>query len=319
ARDHGSEGATMKPVRVAAAQLAPVFMDTAATLAKAADAVREAARNGAELVVFPEAFVPGSPFWAMTLDPMSINPFVQRLYAEAVQIPAPGASSAVLAGICAAARESHIAVCLGISERSGGTLFNSQLFLGSDGAIVGCRRKLMPTSHERMVWGRGDGSDLRIFEFPFGRVGGLICYEHANPLFRYALIGQGEEIHIATWPGLGGISTIVDAACRHHAFEAQAFVVSVTSVMTAATLEALGTGGSSAKLQVGGGYTAILTPRGDFLAGPQREGEAILYADLDPALIDKAKSIVDSVGHYARPDVVRLHLDRTAQRSLVDD
>jgi nitrilase len=302
----------MKPVRVAAAQLAPVFMDTAATIAKAVDAVREAARNGAEFVAFPEAFVPGYPFWAMALDPMSINPFVQRLYAEAVRVPSP-----VLDPLCAAAREHQIALCLGMSERAGGTLFNSQLFIGPDGAIVGCRRKLMPTSHERLVWGRGDGADLRLFDLPFARVGALICYEHANPLFRYALIGQGEEIHVATWPGLGGISTVVDAAARHHAFEAQAFVVNVTSVVTPEILAALGTGGSIAKLQTGGGYSAILSPRGDFLAGPAREGETILYADLDPALIDKAKSIVDTVGHYARPDVVRLHLNSAAQSPLV--
>ena len=175
----------------------------------------------------------------------------------------------------------------------------------------------MPTSHERLVWGRGDGSDLRVFDLPFGRTGALICYEHANPLFRYALSAQGEEIHIATWPGLAGISSVVDAACRNHAFEAQAFVVNVTSVITPEILAALGSGGSLGKLQPDGGYTAIVAPRGDFLAGPVREGETILYANLDPALIDKAKSIVDTAGHYARPDVVTLHLNVDAQTPLV--
>jgi nitrilase len=302
----------MKPVRVAAAQVTPVFMNRDATLAKAADTIREAARNGAELVAFPEAFVPGYPFWALALDPMSINPFLQRLYAEAVIIPSPA-----LQPVQAAARETGTSVCLGLSERAGGTLFNSQLFVGPDGGIVGRRRKLVPTSHERMVWGRGDGSDLRVFDLPFGRVGGLICYEHANALFRYALSAQGQEIHIAMWPGLGGISTIVDAACRHHAFESQSFVVNVTSIVTPEILAALGTGGSVAKLQPGGGYSAILTPRGDFLAGPQVDGEAILYADLDPALIDKAKTIVDTAGHYARPDVVSLNLNTAEQTPLV--
>jgi nitrilase len=302
----------MKRVRVAAAQLAPVYQDRAATLAKAADAILEAGRNGAELLAFSEAFVPGYPFWAMALDPMSINPFLQRLYAEAVEIPSPA-----LDPVRAAAREAGVTVCLGVNERAGGTLYNTQLFLGPDGGILGRRRKLMPTSHERLVWGRGDGSDLRVLELPFGRLGALICYEHANPLFRYAVIGQGEEIHIATWPGLGGISTVVDAACRHHAFEAQAFVVNVTSVITPEILAALGSGGSVAKLQPGGGYTAIVTPRGDFLAGPAREGETILYADLDPALIDKAKSIVDTIGHYARPDVVTFHLNQAPQLPIV--
>ena len=143
----------MKRVRVAAAQVAPVFMDRAATLAKAVDTVQEAARNGAELVAFPEAFVPGYPFWAMALDPMSINPFLQRLYAEALEIPSPA-----LEPLRTAAREASVSVCLGLSERAGGTLYNSQLFIGPDGDIVGRRRKLVPTSHERMVWGRGDGT-----------------------------------------------------------------------------------------------------------------------------------------------------------------
>jgi nitrilase len=302
----------VRRVRVAAAQVAPVFMDRAATLAKVIDTIREAARNGAELVAFPEALVPGYPFWAMVHDPMSINSFVQRLYAEALEIPSPA-----LDPVRAAARESGASVCLGLSERAGGTLYNSQLFIGPDGQIAGRRRKLVLTSHERLVWGRGDGSDLRVFDLPFGRTGALICYEHANPLFRYALCAQGEEIHIATWPGLAGISTIVDAACRHHAFEAQAFVVNVTSLVTPEILAALGSGGSVAKLQPGGGYTAIVTPRGDFLAGPARDGETILYADLDPVLIDKAKSIVDTVGHYARPDVVTLHLHQDARTPLV--
>ena len=304
----------MKRVRVAAAQVAPVFMDRTATLTKAADNIREAARNGAELVAFPEAFVPGYPFWAMALDPMSINLFLQRLYAEAVEIPSPA-----LDPVRAAARDSGISVCLGVSERAGGTLYNSQLFIGPDGGIVGRRRKLVPTSHERMVWGRGDGTDLRVFDLPFGRTGALICYEHANALFRYALGAQGEEIHLAMWPGLPGIETIIDAACRHHAFESQSFVVNVTSVLTQEILTALGPGGSVAKLRPGGGYTAIVAPRGDFLAGPVRDGETILYADLDPALIDKAKSIVDTAGHYARPDVVTLHLNQTPQTPLVID
>lgn len=302
----------MKRVRVAAAQIAPVYLDREATLAKVVATVHEAARNGAELVALPEALVPGYPFWAMALDPMSINAFLQRLYAQAVEIPSPA-----LDPLRAAARETGVTVCLGLSERAGGTLYNSQLFIGADGEIVGRRRKLVPTSHERMVWGGGDGSDLRVLELPFARVGALICYEHAHPLFRYALIGQREEIHVATWPGLAGISTIVDAAARHHAFEAQAFVVNVTSVITTEVLAALGAGGSLDKLQVGGGYTAILSPRGDFLAGPARDGETILYADLDPALIDRAKSIVDTVGHYARPDVVTLHLRQDAQAPFV--
>jgi nitrilase len=302
----------VKAIKVAAAQLAPVHLDRDATVAKAVDAMKEAGRNGAELVVFPEAFVPGYPYWAMALDPMSINPFLQRLQAQALTVP-----SAALEPLQAAARQAGLVVCMGLTEKDGGTLYNSQLFIGGDGQVIACRRKLVPTSHERMVWGRGDGSDLAVYQTPLGRLGGLICYEHANALFRYALQAQGEEIHLAVWPALASITTVIDAAVRSYAFEAQAFVVCVTSVLTAEILAALGDAGSAHKLQPGGGYSAILTPRGDFLAGPAREGETILYADLDPALIDRAKTVVDSAGHYARPDVVSLHLRGGRQRPLV--
>jgi aliphatic nitrilase len=304
----------MQRIKVAAAQLAPVWGDPAATMAKAADAIAEAGRHGAALVAFPEALVPGYPYWAMVHDPLSINPFLQRLYAEAVVVPSP-----VTDRIAEAARAAGVMVCLGLNERAGGTLYNSQLFVGADGRLLACRRKLVPTSHERLVWGRGDGSDLQVLDTPLGRVGGLICYEHANALFRYALQAQGEELHVAAWTALSSITTIVDAAARHYAFEAQAFVVSVTSVLTEEGLAALGDGESARKLQPGGAFSAILSPRGDYLAGPAREGETLLYAELDPALIDKQKSIVDSAGHYARPDVVRLHLQRAPQRPLVVD
>jgi len=299
-------------LRVAVAQLAPVFLDRTKTVAKACDAIREAARGGARLVAFPESFIPGYPYFAMLLAPVAINESLQRFYAQSVEIPST--STEELARV---ARESEVFVVMGVSERDGGTLYNGQLVIGPDGRVIGKRRKLVPTSHERLVWGRGDGSDLSLFPTEVGLLGGLICYEHSNALFRYALLAEGEEIHVAMWPGgMRSIVGIIDAAVRHHAFEAQAFVLSATSVLTRDVLSALGDS-AVGKLSEGGGSSAIISPRGDVLAGPLGDEEGILYADLDAALITKMKTVVDSTGHYARPDVVRLEVDRRPQKLVV--
>jgi predicted amidohydrolase len=303
-KENGKMGRTVK---VAAAQLAPVFLDRAATVAKTCDAIAEAGRAGAALVAFPESFIPGYPYWALTRDPMSIRDLNRRLFDGAMEIPGPEC-----AALAEAAKKAGCHVVVGLTEREGGTLYNSQLVLGADGSILGKRRKLMPTSHERMVWGRGDGRDLEVWQTPFGVLGALICYEHSNALYRYAIQAQGEEIHIANWPGGIAIDGIIDAAARHYAFEGQCFVINVTAVLTEAIIAECG-----GRLHPGGGYSAIIAPNGRFLAGPATEGETILYADLDFAMIADMKMIVDSAGHYARPDVVRLHVNRTPQHSLV--
>jgi predicted amidohydrolase len=297
-----------RTVRAAAAQLAPVFLDRAATVAKTCDAIAEAARHGAALVAFPESFIPGYPYWALTRDPMSIRDFNRRLYDGSMTIPGPDCET-----LAAAAKKAGCHVVVGLTEREGATLYNSQLIIGADGTILGKRRKLMPTSHERMVWGRGDGRDLEVWPTPLGTLGALICYEHSNGLYRYATQAQGEQIHVANWPGGIAIDGIIDAAARHYAFEGQCFVINVTAVLTEAIVAEVGEG----RLHPGGGYSAIIAPNGRFLAGPATEGETILYADLDFDMITDMKMIVDSAGHYARPDVVRLHIDRAPQRSLI--
>jgi aliphatic nitrilase len=298
-------------VKVAAAQLAPVFFDRAATTAKACDAIREAGEQGAELVAFPETFLPGYPYFALFLPPTKINDYLQRLYDQAVVV-----GSETTDALCAAAREAGCMVVMGMNEREGGTLYNSQLFIGKDGELLGNRRKLVPTSHERLVWGRGDGSDIQLYDADFGKVGALICYEHTNPLFRYAVQAQGEQIHVANWPGgMPGINDIIDAAVRHYAFEGQCFVINVTSVLTDEAISALDEE-LAQHLSPGGGYSSIVSPRGKLLAGPLEDGEGILYAELDLAQIDRVKAIVDGSGHYARPDVVQLKLKAKKRRPL---
>jgi nitrilase len=296
--------------RVAAAQVAPVYLDTSATIDKVGAVLREAAQHGAELVAFPECFLPGYPYFAMVQTPLALSPFLVPLHAQAVVVP-----SAETERLGRAAREAGVYLCIGVVEREGGTLYNSQLLFGPDGTLRGRRRKLTPTSHERLVFGGGDGSDLTVWDTSLGRVGALVCYEHANALIRHALSLQGEEIHIAAWPGgMPSILGIVDAASRHHAFESQSFVISVSAVLTAEAITAVG--GEQAGLRPGGGGSAIIAPRGDLLAGPAGPEETILYADLDPLLIVKLKTVVDTAGHYARADVVQLVINRAPQRPL---
>ena len=294
-----------KPIRAAVAQLAPVFLDRDATVEKACATIAEAGKQGADLVVFPETFVPGYPYWVLFHDPTETGSFQRRLFAQAVEVP-----SSTTEALGAAAREAGCFVAIGINERDGNTLYNTILYLDADGRIAGRHRKLVPTNHERMVWGRGDGRDLEVLDTPFGALGGLICYEHSNALFRYAVQAKHEALHVAVWPGgMPSITGIIDACMRSYAFEGSCFVLNATSVMTEEIIEALGQGGSTHKLRPGGGYSAIVAPRGVVLAGPaEGSEETLLIADLDPDLVTDAKMVVDCAGHYARPDVVRLQL-----------
>lgn len=290
-----------KKVVVAVAQLAPVFLNTEATTEKACEAIKEAGNNKAKLVVFPEAFLPGYPYWAIMLPPTEINEFNNKLSSEAVEIG--GKEIDMLAK---AAKAAGCGVVMGMHERDGGTLYNTLLFIDENGEIIGRHRKLVPTSHERMIWGRGDGSDLQVFDTSLGKLGGLICFEHANCLFKYALQGENETIHVAVWPGgLSSISPKIDAAIRSYAFEASCFVLNATSILTQEVQDAIGSD-EVKKLGLGGGYSAIVSPKGEYLAGPETEEETILYAELDYDLITNANMIVDTAGHYARPDAVQL-------------
>jgi nitrilase len=301
-------------IKIAVAQVAPIFLNRDATVKKVCDWIARAGSEGARWVVFPETVIPGYPYWLMTLPSMATGAINRELFENSVIVP-----GAETEGLAAAARDARCGVVIGVSERAGGTMYNSQLFFSPEGVLIGRRRKLMPTFHERMVWGRGDGTDLYAFDTSAGRVGGLICYEHSNALFCYAMQSQREEIHFALWPGgMHWISNVVEAAARNYAFQAQAFVASASSIMTPDILAWLSEHGGAGKFSIGGGHSCIVAPFGELLAGPAPEGEVLLTAELDFDRITDRKIITDCAGHYARPDVVRLLIERGRQSPVVE-
>jgi nitrilase len=303
-------------VRVAAAQLSPDLTSRDGTLDKVLAAIEEAGQRGAKLIVFPETFVPYYPYFSFIRPPVSSGPEHMQLYDWGVQVPGPATDR-----VGAAARRHGIVVVLGVNERDHGSLYNTQIIFGEHGRILLKRRKLTPTFHERMIWGQGDGSGLKVVETSFARVGALACWEHYNPLARYALMTQHEEIHCAQFPGsmVGRIfADQLEVTLRHHALEAGCFVVNATGWLTEAQISALSPDVPMQKALRGGCMTAIITPEGNHLCEPLREGEGLLIADLDMSLIVKRKRMMDSVGHYARPELLRLWLDaRPAEVSSV--
>jgi nitrilase len=301
-------------VRVAAVQLAPDLETPGGTVSKVLAALTEAAGKGARLVVFPETFVPWYPYFSFVQPPVMTGAEHIRLYENAVIVPGP-----VTAAVAAMAKRHGIVVVLGVNERDHGSLYNTQLVFDVDGKLVLKRRKITPTFHERMIWGQGDGSGLTVVDTAIGRIGALACWEHYNPLARYALMAQHEEIHVAQFPGsmVGPIfAEQMEVTIRHHALESGCFVVNATGWLTEEQIAKISPDEKLRRALRGGCMTAIISPEGAHVAPPLTQGEGILLADLDMGLIVKRKRMMDSVGHYARPELLHLVLDNRPAHAM---
>jgi nitrilase len=291
-----------EPVTVGCVQAEPVAFERERTIDKLAALTVEAAGNGARLVVFPETFVPVYPSsrWARFLAAGGdARPVFARLARESVEVPGPASER-----LAAVARDAGVWLAVGVNERDRGTLYNALLLYSPEGELAIHHRKLVPTNHERLVWGQGDGRGLEAVATDVGRVGGLICWENLMPLARFALYESGVEVYVAP---TADDSEAWHDSIRHIAREARAFVVSACVFQRASSLPADVPLAEGPEL-VGRGGSAILGPDGAYLAGPLWDEEGILYAELDPQRLYEERQRFDPVGHYHRPDVLGFEL-----------
>jgi len=306
--------------KVAVVQYAPVVFDREKTIEKAIKFVKEAADNGAQLVVFPEAFISGYPAWVWRLRPGNDWGTSEALHQKLVN-SAVDLGENHLHKLQQAAKKHAITLVCGFNERdnqlSQNTVYNSVVTIGQDGEILNHHRKLMPTNPERMVWGFGDGSGLNVVQTPVGRIGTLICWENYMPLTRYSLFAQGVEVYIAPTydSGEAWIGTM-----QHIAREGRCWVISSGVVLTAADIpddfpdkENIY---SDPDEWINKGDSVVIAPGGKIVAGPLHQQQTILYADIDLSKVVDGRRSLDVAGHYSRPDVFTLEVNKNKQSSL---
>ncbi|MFJ6774069.1 carbon-nitrogen hydrolase family protein [Kitasatospora sp. NPDC091257] len=307
----------------AAVQAAPVYLDPAATVDKAVALIHEAAGHGAELVVFPEVFVPGYPYWNWTMNPVQGSPWFERLYRAAVDVPGPYVDT-----LRAAARQAGVVLVIGINERGGpglGLLYNTLLIIDADGELLSVHRKLMPTWAERLTWGQGDGSTLTVHPTAVGPLGALACGENTNPLARFTLLAQGELVHAACYIALPvgpedyDMADSIALRTAAHCFEGKVFSVVSCSTLSPGMVDLIAGDDPQVRKQLARPHSAlsgIFGPDGRPVTEPLVDEEGVVYAEIDLGRCIQPKQMHDIVGHYNRFDVFRLHVDNRPLRPL---
>ena len=308
--------------RVAAVQTAPVFLDVAATVDKACSLIAEAAGNGARLIAFPEVFVPGYPYWNWLLNPIDGSKWFDRLHRNSITVPGPEVDR-----LCKAAREHEINIVIGINERRAtgvGAIFNTNLIISSAGELLGRHRKLVPTWAEKLTWTNGDASGLRVYDTDVGPLGTLACGENTNPLARFALMSQGELVHVANYISLPVAPEDYDMAdairirAAAHSFEGKLFTIVTCSTISEEIIDAMAAENPDARdllARKSSAFSGIIGPNGTAVSDVLIDDEGIVYCDIDLNDCVQPKQMHDVIGGYNRFDIFRLEVDRSRREA----
>lgn len=305
-------------LRVAAVQAAPVMLDTDASIDKVCNFVAEAAANGAKVIAFPEAFIPGYPWWIWLDSPILGMDLYCRLYTQAIEIP-----SRQVARLSQAAKDAGVYYCVSVTEKDGGSLYLTQLWFNPNGDLMGKHRKMKATSNEMTVWGDGDASMMPVFETEYGRLGGLQCWEHYIPFNVATMAEKNEQIHVSSWPiGMPDPSaSFADEQCyvgaQYYALATGTFTLCSSQIWTKEQEEVCCKNEAQKQVMAyGHGFTRIVSPTGMVLAKMEHDEEGICYADIDLGLIPVAKYFMDPAGHYSTPGNMQLYVDASRQKAV---
>lgn len=309
-------------VKVAAVQASPVYLDTQGTVEKACALIAEAAAQGAQLIAFPEVFVAGYPYWNWFMSPVEGSPWFDKLCHSAIEIPGPE-----IQRIAQAAGHHGVHVVIGVNERnprSIATLYNTLVFIGPDGKLMGRHRKLVPTWAEKLTWANGDGASLRVYDTPIGRLGGLACGENTNTLARFSLLAQGELLHVASYISLPvappdyDMSEAIKVRSMAHSFEGKVYTVVSCSTISEEIIQSfIGTHPQAEAMlrRQNSAFSGVIGPDGRMVGEPLIDKEGIVYAEVDFARCVQPRQMHDITGHYNRFDIFDLRVNRRPQQA----